>query len=129
MTVRLLPPSALALALGPLLLALAGCSSGPDYAGGPSSEDPYGVVDPGRDVNLWRVDGHDVASRSGPTKLAPGRRVLKLRIEADIASDDQFPKELRDVTLYVEQGMLYTIDRKPGQYPPWELDIRQRAFD
>jgi hypothetical protein len=117
------------LALACSLPLLAGCASGPDYAGGPSSDEPFGVVDPGRDINLWRVDGHDVDSRSGPTKLEPGRRLLKVRIEADIADDTPTPKELRDVVLHVEEGVLYTIDRKPGELPPWELDIRQRRFD
>lgn len=117
---RLLPPL--------LLLLLAGCVAAPDYAGGPTSEEPYGVIDPGTDITLWQVDEHDVQTRSGPIRVAPGRRMVKLRIEADIADETPTPWEYRTVPLAIEEDMLYTIDRRPGEYPPWELDIRQRSL-
>ena len=110
-------------------LLLAGCAGGPDYAGGPSEDEPHAIVDPGVDVNLWAVDGHAPSTRIGPVRIAPGRRVLKLRIEADIEDETPTPYEYREVPLYAEKGMLYTIDRKPSQRPPWELDIRQLPFE
>ncbi|RMG07720.1 MAG: hypothetical protein D6731_23110 [Planctomycetota bacterium] len=110
----------------PLLLALcAGCVSGPSYAGGPTSEEPHAVVDPSTDITLWRVDGQDVASRVGETLVEPGLRRLKIRIEADIADDSPTPYEYRDITLYAEPGATYVIERKPGDMPPWEVDIRK----
>ncbi len=114
---------------GALCLLLTGCVGGPSYAGGPTTEEPHGVVDPGYDVSLWRVDGHDTVSRGGETYLAPGRRRLLVRIQHDIESDDWAPKEMRIVPIDVEENTLYTIDRKPGEFPPWEIDIRKYPLE
>ncbi len=124
------PPRAVprALALVALAAGLAGCA-GPSYAGGPTGDDPHGVVIPGRDVTLWEVDGRDVPSRSGRARVAPGRRRLKVRLEFPLASDAWQPFEYREVELLVVEGHQYLLERtgEEGPFGPYELGIRERG--
>jgi hypothetical protein len=112
-----------------LLLALAGCVGGPSYAGGPTTEEPHAVVDPSTDITLWRVDGHDVETRSGKTYVAPGTRRLSIRIEHPIESDAWEPKEEVVLPLRAEAGKYYLLERKPGLRPPYQVRVRQFRLD
>ena len=108
-----------------LSLALTACAGSPSYAGGPTADDAHGIVDPGWDVSLFTVDGQDTANRHGQTYVAPGRRRLGIRIEHPLESDDWKPYENRVIVIDVVPSTLYTLDRKPGEYPPYEVNINQ----
>jgi hypothetical protein len=111
------------------LASLVGCVSGPDYAGGPTSEQPHGIVDPDRDISIWRVDGFDTLSRNSAILLEPGLRRVKIRIEFPIDSEAAQPFEYRELNLRVEANHLYELSRKEieSEYdlgPPYEVEIR-----
>ena len=104
--------------LAAVLAALLGCAGGPDYEGGPTSEQPHGIVDAERDVTIWRV--------------APGLRRIKVRIEFPIDNESAVPYEKREISLKVEPGHLYELARKEVDTeidlgPPYELEIRDYA--
>lgn len=114
-----------------LLVTLLGCN-GPDYAGGPTADDPHGTIDPDNDVSIWRIDGFDTLSRNSEIRVAPGLRRVKVRIEFPIESESATPFEYREIDLRVEEGHLYAIRRKEIETeidlgPPYELEIRDYA--
>lgn len=120
------------LLLGLLLLLPLGCA-GPDYAGGPSRDQPHGYVSPGSDVSLWRVDGFDTFSRNSEIKVAPGLHQLKIRIEFPIDNESAHPYEYRDISLRVENKHVYILRRKEleGEIdlgPPYELEISEQVI-
>lgn len=105
-------------------LALAGCTTVPSYPGGPTLDDPYGIVQGVENVKLWTVDGKSVVDHEGPSYVAPGNHKLVLRIEYPIDDESQFPQEYSDQTITVEAGLRYRFLVK-GEYekgPPYELD-------
>lgn len=111
------------------LLALTGCGS-PSYAGGPTDEDPHGLVIPGDDVTIWRVDGLDVPARSATARVAPGRRRIKVRYEYPIESDAAEPFEYEDVELTIEAGRVYLIERTgEGPFGPYGVEVRASPRD
>ena len=114
---------ALGAALGALLLS---ACAGPDYAGGPVGDEPYGVISPGSEVTVWQVDGYATEDRNFDVRVAPGLRTLRVRIEHPIESDSAKPYEYRQMTLSVEEGVHYLLDRRPGPYPPYEIVVRER---
>ncbi|MCO5166812.1 MAG: hypothetical protein M9894_10660 [Planctomycetes bacterium] len=115
----------LAATLALTLAALAGCVGGPSYAGGPTEEEPHGVVIPGDDVFLWAVDGQDVPSRRSKAYVEPGARRLKVRINYPIDNESATPYEYKDVVINVEDGRAYLIERKgEGQFGPYEVEVR-----
>jgi hypothetical protein len=118
-------PARLAALLLACLLPL-GCG-GPSYAGGPTDEQPHGVVIPGLDVTIWRVDGRDTDTRTGSLLLEPGRRRLKVRIDFPIDDESPIPFEYRDLDLDVEAGHVYRIDRAEGELPPYELNVSEQS--
>lgn len=113
------------------LLALAGCLSGcvggPSYAGGPTEADPHGLLVPGEDVSLWRIDGWDVESRGSAAYVTPGRRHLRVRFETPIESEGKDSFEFRELDLDVEAGGEYRLERT-GEAPfgPYDLKVRTR---
>lgn len=107
------------------LLFATGCVGGPSYAGGPTTEQPHAIVDPATDITLWRVDGHDVETRSGKTYVTPGHHKLSLRIEHPIDSDSWEPHEEVVLPLNAEAGRWYVLERKAGVRPPYEVRIRK----
>jgi hypothetical protein len=116
-----MPRLLLALAL---LVVLPGCGS-PSYAGGPTDDDPHGLVIPGDDVTIWRVDDMDVPSRSATARLAPGRRRLKVRYEYPIESDATIPFEYEELELTIEDGRTYLIERTgEGPFGPYGVQVR-----
>lgn len=109
-----------------LVLPLAGCAGGPSYAGGPTEEDPHGVVIPGEDVFIYRVDGHDVDSRSSPTYVEPGRRRIRVRFQYDIDSESATPQEYKELELTVEPGDVFLIERTgEGQWGPFDVEVKR----
>lgn len=117
--------------LAAVLAALLGCAGGPDYEGGPTSEQPHGIVDAERDVTIWRVDGFDTYTRNS-VRVAPGLRRIKVRIEFPIDNESAVPYEKREISLKVEPGHLYELARKEVDTeidlgPPYELEIRDYA--
>lgn len=108
-----------------LTLFGSGCASGPDYAGGPSSEDPHGVVSPGDGITIWAVDGYATASRAFSVMVAPGRRKLKVRLEHPIESEAWAPFEYKTLTFEVEQGVTYYLSRKESEFPPYEIEVKE----
>lgn len=119
----LLRPLALALALA---LATSGCVGGPSYAGGPTEEEPHGLLIPGEDVSLWRVDGFDISSRHSPAYVAPGRRKLRARFETPIDTDESKESfEYRDLEVDVAAGERYLVERTgEGAFGPFDLRVR-----
>ncbi|MBX3472399.1 MAG: hypothetical protein KF878_36570 [Planctomycetes bacterium] len=115
----------LAAALALTLATLSGCVGGPSYAGGPTEEEPHGLVIPGDDVFIWAVDGRDVSSRRNKTYVEPGHRRLKIRFNYPIDNESANPYEFKDLDLNVEDGRAYLIERKgEGQFGPYELEVR-----
>ncbi len=120
------PPIAVTLLplLAPLL-GLAGCVSGPDYRGGPSSDEPHGWVSPGADVSVWKVDGQQTATRNFTLKVAPGRRRLLVRLQHPIESEDAEPYDWIDLPLHVDEGRVYYLDvKQPADLPPYQVVVR-----
>jgi hypothetical protein len=116
--------SILALALS---FALSGCVGGPSYAGGPTEEDPHGLLLPGDDVSFWRVDGFDVVeSRTSPIYVAPGRRKIKARFDTPIDTDESKETfEYRDLEVDVAAGERYLVERTgEGAFGPFDLRVR-----
>lgn len=114
--------------LGGWLLALCSGCGGPAYAGGPSADEPHGLVIPGDDVTLWRVDGHDVVSRSSAIEVAPGQRTIKARLEFPIDDESAKPFEYYDVPLYVEAGHRYLLQRQGDDaLPPYQIEVLERG--
>lgn len=123
MTIRAL---LLALTLA-LTGCLAGCVGGPSYAGGPTEEEPHGLLIPGEAVSLWRVDGFDVVdSRTSPIYVAPGRRKVKARFDTPIDTDESKETfEYRDLEVDVAAGQRYLIERTgEGAFGPFDLRVR-----
>ncbi len=118
------PLRALLLALS---LTLAGCVGGPSYAGGPTEEDPHGLLVPGENVSFWRVDGFDVVeSRTSPIYVAPGRRKVKARFDTPIDTDESKETfEYRDLEVDVAAGERYLVERTgEGAFGPFDLRVR-----
>ena len=111
-----------------LALCLGGCVGGPSYAGGPTSDQPHGVISPGMDITVWQVDGHATASRAFDLYVAPGQRLLKVRLEFPIESESSTPYAYQDLSLYVEQGVRYHLDRKHERYPPFSVQVREERL-
>lgn len=121
MTTRLRP----LLALLALVVLVAGCAGGPSYAGGPTEEEPHALVIPGEWVSLWRVDDWDVPSRTSAAYVAPGRRRLKVRYEFPIDNESHRPYEYEVLTLDLEAGRTYLIERTgEGQFGPYGVEVR-----
>lgn len=117
-------PGLLALLLA-LALSLIGCG-GPSYAGGPTEEEPHGLIVPGLDVTIWRVDGADTDTRTGALRVAPGLRKLKVRIDYPIDDESAIPFEYQDLDLQVEEGHVYRIDRTEEVIPPYHLNVTEQ---
>lgn len=111
---------------GLLCLLLSGCG-GPSYAGGPTEEEPHGVVVPGLDVTIWRVDGFDTETRTGALLVAPGLRKLKVRIDYPIDNESPVPFEYQDLELQVDEGRIYRIDRTEEDFPPYHLNVTEQS--
>ena len=113
-----------------LLLSPVGCVFGPSYAGGPTSEDPHGIVDPEEAVSILFVDGLKTP-RSSSIYVEPGLRQIRVRIEFPMTREDAKPFEIRDIELRVQANHLYEISRKDPPEdiielgPPYELLIRE----
>ncbi len=110
-----------------LLALLAGCVSGPSYAGGPTTDQPHAIVDPGVGVHMWKVDGHGVDTRTGEIYLEPGRREILVRVWHPVESDErpELPYDMKTIPIHAEAGTVYTLDRLRGEYAPYKVDIRQ----
>jgi hypothetical protein len=111
-----------------LLVVLAGCVSGPSYAGGPTTDQPYAIVNPNSPhIYTWKVDGRTVDTRTGEIYVAPGRREILIRVSHPIDSDERTyePYDWKTIPLHAKAGMVYLLDRKPGDFAPYEVDIRQ----
>jgi hypothetical protein len=119
----------LALSLA-VTLAMCGCVGGPSYAGGPTEEEPHGLLIPGEDVSFWRVDGFDVVeSRKSPIYVAPGRRKVHARFETPIDADESKESfEYRDLEVDVVDGERYLVERTgEGAFGPFDLRVRARS--
>jgi hypothetical protein len=110
------------------LVLLAGCVGGPSYLGGPTTEQPYAIISPNSPgVYTWKVDGHRVDTRTGEIYVAPGRREVLVRVTHPIDSDERTyePYDWKTIPIHAKAGVVYTLDRRPGDYAPYEVDIRQ----
>jgi hypothetical protein len=105
-------------------LAIAGCSSVPSYEGGPTLDDPYGIIQPEDNVKLWTIDGKPAFNRDQPTYVSPGSHKLVFRINYPIDDESQFPQEYIDQPLTVEEGLRYRfmIHGEFERGPPYELE-------
>lgn len=118
-------PTRLRLALLAFALALCGGCASPDYAGGPTRDDPHAWLDPGPDVTIRAVDGRSAGYANFSIRVAPGLRNVRVRLEHPIESDDQYPFDEVDVTIRAEEGRRYLIDRELRDFPPHRAVVRE----
>ena len=99
------------------------------HEGGPTAEEPHGIINPGDDVYILGVDGKRTSTRNFSVRVHPGERILRLRVQYPIANDSNKPQEKVDKTLNVEDGVEYRIDRiGESEFPPYELKVTERRF-
>ena len=110
-----------------LLVLLAGCVGGPSYSGGPTTDQPHAIVDPGVGVHTWKVDGRNVDTRTGEIYVAPGLRKVLVRVWHPVESDERphEPYDMKTIPIHAEAGTVYTLDRLRGEFAPFKVDIRQ----
>ena len=107
-----------------VLFAL-GCSSVPSYDGGPSTDQPYGIVQPEDNVKTWTVDGKPAYNKDTPTYAAPGNHTFRFRVDYPMSSEEQHPFEYIDMSLTIVEGHRYRIGIR-GEYekgPPYTIDV------
>src|SRR5581483_7517631 len=111
------------------LLAVAGCSSVPSYEGGPTTDDPYGIVQPEGEVKLWAVDGKPAYNKDTQTYVSPGDHTFKFRIDYPMSSDEQHPFEYQTMSIQVVEGHRYRVAIQ-GEYEkgrPYSLEVRRET--
>ena len=113
-------------ALVACLALLTGCVGGPSYAGGPTEEDPHGVIIPGEDVFVFFVDGYAVESKSSTVYVGPGRHRVRVRLQYHIDSESGAPQEMKDIDLHVEDGDVFLLSRTgEGQFGPFDVEVKK----
>jgi hypothetical protein len=105
-------------------VVLGGCSNVPSYDGGPTLDQPYGIVQPEENVKLWTIDGKMAHDHDGISYLSPGNHKLSFRINYPIDDESQFPQEYLDQPLTVEEGLRYRffVKGEYGRGPPYEIE-------
>ncbi|HBP16970.1 MAG TPA: hypothetical protein DEA08_04125 [Planctomycetes bacterium] len=107
------------------LLLLSGCTG--TYAGGPLDDDePHAIVRPGVDVTIWAVDGQPTSTHSFSVMVAPGRRVLTLRVEHSMEDETPKPHSRQRYVLQTEDGVAYHLERRDGSIG--EIDVTTSRF-
>ena len=111
-----------------LLLTLCGGCTGVYYGGPDDSDLPHALIRPGVDITIWKVDGQPTTRHSFEVMVAPGRRKIQLRVEHPMASDAATPFDKTVVIVDCKDGMVYHLERKPGDRDPYEVDISEAPF-
>jgi hypothetical protein len=97
----------------------------PSYEGGPSSGDPYAIIQPEADVKMWKVDGKPAFNKDGETYAAVGNHTFTFRVDYPMDSEEAHPFEYIDLPLSVVEGHRYRVGIK-GEYekgPPYALEV------
>lgn len=107
-----------------LAVVLAGCSSVPSYEGGPTKDEPYGIVQPEDGVKMWQVDGKPAFNKDGLTYTKPGNHTFQFRVDYPMNDESPKPFEYIDYQITVDPGLRYRVFIK-GEFekgPPYTLD-------
>jgi hypothetical protein len=117
------------------LVVMTSCSAAPSYTGGPTLDEPYGVVTPIDRVSLWKIDGKNTRSRNGESYLSPGAHTLKCRVEYTVEYEGEGNFEWKDVPIEVKDGTQYFLVAKPEgavgertlDLPPYMVVVEERT--
>lgn len=111
--------------LASLLLVAIGCSSAPSYEGGPTKDEPYGIVQPEGELKMWAIDNKPAFNKDTETYASPGNHTFRFRIDYPMNSEEQHPFEYQDMAITVVEGHRYRVgirgDFEKG--PPYTLEV------